>query len=133
MRKEQIKQMGVSYDQLSPKLKEAVDQYESSLEQIEEIESELQDLEDEERGEAIEELKNLKMFATKLHNTLKLHISKIKNKEPEGKPTYINNRTPEGNPNPEGNPDPEEKKGGGLLWVLGAIGLGLLGMRALKK
>lgn len=125
MNREQIKQMGLSYDQLSPKLQEAVEQFESTTEQISEIQSEFDELDEEEKEEAKEELNTLKVTATNLSRAIKSNITTLLKRKGE------NNTTPPIEQKP--NDEPEEKKGNGLFWILGVVGLGLLGFKALKK
>ena len=125
MNRGQIKQMGLSYDQLSPKLQEAVEQFESTTEQISEIQSEFDELDEEEKEEAREELATLKVTATNLSRAIKSNISSLLKRKGENNPTQPIGQS--------SNNEPEEKKGNGLFWILGVVGLGLLGFKALKK
>jgi len=125
MNRGQIKQIGLSYDQLSPKLQEAVEQFESTTEQISEIQSEFDELDEEEKEEAREELATLKVTATNLSRAIKSNISSLLKRKGENNPTQPIEQKP--------NNEPEEKKGNGLFWILGVVGLGLLGFKALKK
>ena len=105
MNRGQIKQIGLSYDQLSPKLQEAVEQFESTTEQISEIQSEFDELDEEEKEEAREELATLKVTATNLSRAIKSNISSLLKRKGENNPTQPIEQKP--------NNEPEEKKGNG--------------------